>query len=79
MASESDGSKDMLSQIMHAKFDDSILTQNQAIVFNLDHDKIKNKNFRMNERIFNEKLASFKGGEGVNQDVFGIKKKLKKC
>ena len=43
------------------------------MLINVDRAKLKNKNFRMNERIFREQLASFKQ-EG-DSDVFSIGQK----
>ena len=63
---------------MQAKFDDSIMDQNQVLFLNLNREKLKNKNFRMNERIFKESLASFSTEKGEFSEEFGLYKKFKK-
>lgn len=59
--------------VKQANFDDSLLAQNSVTLINVDRHRLKNKDFRMNERVFREQLASFK--QEADPDVFSIGKK----
>jgi hypothetical protein len=68
-----------IESIREANFDDHFLQDNQALVLNVSRSNLKNKNFRMNERIFREQMQSFKPEEREDfAGAFRMKQKFQK-
>ena len=66
---------DMMSEI---NFDPTFIKENQVILLNLDREKLANKNFRINERIFRDKMSLADMGRLNDSDPFKVGEGTKK-
>ena len=65
-----------LDLLAKSNFDGALIKENEVLVINVDRDKLKNKNFRINERIFREEMQFVKPDSSTkalaDSDVFGV-------